>query len=253
MAEKYRLLQAEGDPNYRQEVGDYFRRLTDFDYLAMDSSVNLVKTIEEQSPQIILLDLKLPPWGGLPALEQIRSRWNKESIPVVLFSQERYSSLLAKASELGATYCILRPIDLTILEQRLRQILVPESLNNRQRPQPSFKEVQEVCINFFDTLGIPPQYKGHPYLIEGIYLAILHQDWLGAMTTKLYPAVGQRFGASPAQVERAMRYALDITWEKGNLAELYRFFPYEIGEKKGKPTNGIFIAKMADLVSFELE
>lgn len=252
MTSKIRLLQAEHDPKYRLEIANHFGSLDDFTLFSVDLGDQLLATIREQKPQIVFLNVDLPPRGAFPLLKQIRSEWDKDSMFVILFSQKDFDdSLVAKAGELGATYFMLRPVDMLILEQRVRQIIANNILAVDHEVL-SPKRVQEICVSYFDAMGVPPHYKGYRYLIEGVWLAILYPEWLGAMTKKLYPAVGQRFGTTASQVERAMRYALDVTWEKGNLDELYRFFPYEIRENRGKPTNSIFIAKIADLVTFEL-
>lgn len=252
MPKKIRVLQVEKDAHYRQEIADHFGRLDDFIYFGLDTADQLLTKIGEYRPQLIFLATDMPPYGAFPLLKKIRTRWQKDSLAVVLFSTQDYpDSFVAKAGELGADYFIIRPINVVILEQRIRQV-VDSQLAIGNDSAPSFREVKEICINFFDAMGVPPQYKGYQYLIQGIWLAIVYPDWLGAMTRKLYPAIGQHYGATTTQVERAMRYALDVTWEKGNLDELYRLFPYEIRENKGKPTNSMFIAKMADLVTFEL-
>lgn len=253
MTEVIRVLQADGDRDYRQAVADYFGRLDDFLYLGgLDSGEDLVNTIAEQKPHVVFLDLDLPPQGGFPLLQEIRGHWCKQDLAVILFAvTDHGEAYLGQAADLGADYFILRPVDLVVLEKRARQVLTANPML-LEHHGPTLKQVQEICVRYFEAMGVPPHYKGYRYLIEGIWLVRLYPSWLGSMTKKLYPAIGQRFGTTGSQVERAMRYTLDVTWEKGDLEELYRFFPYEVRENKGKPTNSAFIAKMADLVGMEL-
>lgn len=252
MAGAIKILQADAHSAFRQKVADYFGRLGDFVYLeGLDTGQGVLAAIEEQKPHIVLLDLDLPPQGGCSILQEIRARWSDDVLAVILFATaNKEEAYLPQAAALGASYFVLRPVDLVVLESRILQVLSTRS--SKADDSVALKQVQEICIPYFDAMGVPPHYKGYRYLIEGIWLASLHPTWLNSVTKNLYPAIGQRFGTSGAQVERAMRYALDMTWEKGDLQELYRLFPYEVRENKGKPTNSAFIAKMADLVALEL-
>jgi two-component system response regulator (stage 0 sporulation protein A) len=251
MSGAIRILQADADSVFRQDVSRYFESLEDFVYIeGLEAADRILDSIAEHQPNIVLLDLDLPPQGGFPVLGEIRKRWSNDTLPIIMLARSHKAEAhLTQAVALGASYFILRPVDLVVLENRVRQLLntTPLVIDNGL----SLKQVQEICVRYFDAMGIPPHYKGYRYLIEGIWLASLHPTWLSSMTKKLYPAIGQRFGTSGSQVERAMRYALDMTWEKGVLEELYRLFPYEVRENKGKPTNSAFIAKMADLVALE--
>ncbi|HHY15796.1 MAG TPA: hypothetical protein GX521_06950 [Firmicutes bacterium] len=208
--------------------------------------------IADTRPHLVLLGLDLKPRGGLGALKVIRERWHEDELAVVIISPPAAGeSALQKAADLGANYYIQRPVGAALLARRIKQIC---SVNSRQvRPEVSREQVQEICREYFDSMGIPPHYKGYRYLMEGVWLAITYPRWLNAVTKKLYPAIGQRFATGGVQVERAMRYALDATWEKGNLEELYRLFPYEVREDRGKPTNSAFIAKMVNYVLLAID
>lgn len=246
-----RVLQVHTSDCFRAKVATYFNHLEDIRYRGESSEEKLLELLHSEVWDVVLLDLNLEPNGGFSALEQIRTQWTSDQIKVVLISETPPGEVvLAKAANLGADYVLLRPVDLVVLEKRIRQLLKPSTVPPSR--EVTLRQVQEICSGYFERMGVPPHYKGYRYLLEGIWLAALHSSWLNSVTRKLYPAIGQRFGVSGAQVERAMRYAIDRTWEKGNLDQLYQIFPY-IRENKGKPTNSIFIARMVDLVGLELD
>lgn len=245
-----RILQLDSDQTFCGQVSAYFQRLPDFYYAYSESGVELMDLLEREVPQVVLLDLHLPPVGGLAALAQIRSRWDSNHLKVILSSPTAPGEeLLAQVAQAGGDYFLLRPVDLVVLETRVKQLIGAEQA---LMGEITLQQVQEICSGYFERLGLPPHYKGYRYLIEGIWLVILHPAWLNSVTRTLYPAIAQRFGVNPAQVERSMRYAIDVTWEKGNLEQLYEVFPF-VKESKGKPTNSVFIGKMADLIRLEVE
>ncbi len=247
-----RVLQADSDRHFLDEVESYFNRLPDFRYSGgFDNSYNLLKKIEDTCPDVLLIGLDLSPLGGVDVLRDIRYKLEINKPIVIMISTELQSdAIIQEMPNLGADYYVLRPVDLVVLENRIRQILkinLPESARKVCRNQ-----VHETCERYFYKMGIPPHYKGYRYLMEGIWLAIKHPFLLNSVTKDLYPAIGEKYNTSSAQVERTMRYALDKTWEEGNVKSLYEFFPYEISKNKGKPTNSAFIAKMVELVSLEI-
>lgn len=244
-----RILQLAGDPLFLQAMNEYCSRLQDIHYQGVSDEADLFQLMGAPPPDVVLLDADLQPQNGLEVLEKIRARFSSEEVKIILLASKDASEWkLSHTASLGADYFVQRPIDLIVLEKRIRQLVespvraVPQGLSRRQ--------VQENCTAFFEQMGIPPHYKGYSYLMEGIWLVSVHPSWLNSVTQNLYPAIGQRFDVSGSQVERSMRYALDVTWEKGNLEQLYSFFPY-VRENKGKPTNSAFIAKMVDLIIME--
>ncbi|NMB01211.1 MAG: response regulator [Firmicutes bacterium] len=246
-----RVLHVGHSDTFRAEVGTYLGRLKDFQYRGTSDSFDLLETIEREGPHVVLLDFKLDPGGGFVTLREIRKKWKSDQVAVVLFSDTPLGELLmTEAADAGADYVVLLPVDLVILEKRIRQLIRKATVIPHK--ELTLKQVKEICTAYFERMGVPPHFDGYRYLVEGIWLASLHPAWLTSVTQHLYPAIGQRFKVSGAQVERAMRYAIDVTWARGNIDQLYQIFPY-VRENKGKPTNSVFIAKMVDLVGLEVE
>jgi len=246
-----RVVQLTQDTAFQATVNDHFNRCEDLVCQGMSSVSELYSLLKEDRPDIVLLDVDIPPMGGLSVLRDIRARFASDEVKVVVFASDTASEeKLSDTARLGADYFMQRPVDIAVLETRIRQ-LVKETLDKHSIPL-TRRHVQETCVRFFEQIGIPPNYKGYRYLVEGIWLASLNPIWLNSVTQHLYPAIAQQFEVSAAQVERAMRYALDVTWEKGNVEELYRFFPH-VRENKGKPTTSAFIAGVVDLVALVMD
>lgn len=245
-----RVFHFDGDALFREAMREYCSKIQDVQYRESNCFEELWCSLEQDNLDVVLLDLEFEPQSELNVLKEIRSRYSSDELKIILLSRvEPSENVLNHMVQLGADYFIHRPIDLVLLVKRI------QGLAKNPAPKPSFqftqRQVQEICTSYFEQMGIPPHYKGYRYLMEGIWLVSVHPSWLTSVTQLLYPGIGQRFGVNGAQVERSMRYALDVTWEKGNVQMLYKYFPY-VQENKGKPTNSAFIAKMVDMVALEV-
>lgn len=246
-----RLLHLDKNDEFRAKVATYFGRIGDFKYRGESGKQDPREVIMQEQPHVVLLNFNLEATGGVATLRKIRAQWKPDELKVVvIFDTPPGEALLTQVANSGADYVLLRPVDQVVLEKRIRQLVKGKRLDPHK--ELSLRQVQEICISYFERMGVPPNFKGYRYLLEGIWLAAVHPEWLNSVTQNLYPAIGQRFGVTGSQVERAMRYAIDVTWEKGNIDQLYQVFPY-IRENKGKPTNSVFIAKMVDLVGLETD
>ena len=117
----------------------------------------------------------------------------------------------------------------------------------------SAETLEERIANLFLTVGIPAHIKGYQYLREAIIIAVNDMDVINAITKVLYPQVAKTFGTTPSRVERAIRHAIEVAWDRGDLDTLQRFFGYTVSNTKGKPTNSEFIALIADRLQLQLK
>lgn len=154
---------------------------------------------------------------------------------------------LQRIVALGVHYCMLRPLDPATMLRRLVQTAQPDrhgkySLKAQQRLARTEARVGALL----SELGMPAHYHGYAYLRVAIALAVHDEMCLNRLTSYLYPAVARRFGVRPAHVERSIRHAIEVTWMRGNLERIDELFAYSVDQEKGKPTNGLFIARLAD-------
>ena len=210
-----------------------------------------VRMIHQMQPQILVLDLMLAKRDGLSVLKAISTMERK---PAVLATSGFITDYVASAAaNLGVQYLMLKPCDMTALVERLEElrggqtVLVPQ---NRAGGKPS---IEAMVTSIIHEIGVPAHIKGYQYLREAIIIAVNDMDVINAITKVLYPQVAKAFQTTPSRVERAIRHAIEVAWDRGDLDTLQRFFGYTVSNTKGKPTNSEFIALIADKLQLQLK
>ncbi len=150
-------------------------------------------------------------------------------------------------------YLMLKPCDMDALVDRLEEIQGGESQKTLQLRQPAQTNIESMVTNIIHEIGVPAHIKGYQYLREAIILAVEDMDVINAITKVLYPQVAKTFSTTPSRVERAIRHAIEVAWDRGDLDTLQRFFGYTVSNTKGKPTNSEFIALIADRLQLQLK
>lgn len=130
--------------------------------------------------------------------------------------------------------------------------------NNSQIQEPTYRAVDENFLRkeitkLIHTLGMPSHVLGYEYTREAILLALGNKEMLRSITKELYPAIAQTFNTTPSRVERAIRHAVELTWDRGDLDTLQKFFGFTVSSKKGKPTNSEFLSTLTDHLRLELQ
>ncbi|MCL4439158.1 MAG: sporulation transcription factor Spo0A, partial [Firmicutes bacterium] len=152
--------------------------------------------------------------------------------------------------ELGADYYILKPFDFSVLASRIRQL--SEGINpNQYISAVKPKNLDVAVTNIIHEMGVPAHIKGYHYLRDAILMVINEINLLGAVTKELYPMIAQKYQTTPSRVERAIRHAIELAWDRGNVEMMTKFFGYTINLERGKPTNSEFIAMVADKLRIE--
>ena len=210
-----------------------------------------VRMIHQFQPQILVLDLMLAKRDGLSVLKAISTMERK---PAVLATSGFITDYVASAAaNLGVQYLMLKPCDMTALVERLEElrsgqaVLMPQ---NRTGGKPS---IEAMVTSIIHEIGVPAHIKGYQYLREAIIIAVNDMDVINAITKVLYPQVAKAFQTTPSRVERAIRHAIEVAWDRGDLDTLQRFFGYTVSNTKGKPTNSEFIALIADKLQLQLK
>ena len=210
-----------------------------------------VRMIMETKPQILVLDLMLAKRDGLSVLKSISSMDNK---PMVLATSGFITDYVASAAaNLGVRYLMLKPCDMTALAERLEELrggqgsTIPQTRNNGK------PNIEAMVTSIIHEIGVPAHIKGYQYLREAIIIAVNDMDVINAITKVLYPQVAKAFQTTPSRVERAIRHAIEVAWDRGDLDTLQRFFGYTVSNTKGKPTNSEFIALIADKLQLQLK
>ena len=208
--------------------------------------------LAEKRPDVLLLDLVLPKLDGMGVLQRLGETGARPAVLVVsAFYNER---LVSGAAELGAWYFIPKPCDFEALTARVRHCV--ERTELRLPPMPAQPDavlrepdLEATVTEVIHEIGVPAHIKGYQYLREAIIITIRDMEVINSVTKVLYPAVAKKFGTTPSRVERAIRHAIEVAWDRGDIETLQKFFGYTVSNIKGKPTNSEFIAMIADCLS----
>ena len=254
METKIKVLIADAGEDYRSLLADAVNAEEDMEIVgcAADGQEAL-SLLAEHRPDVLLLDLVLPGLDGMGVLQQMSERgFAPVTMIVSAFYNER---MIAGSAALGAYYFIPKPCDVGALLSRIRQSVSAEAApfpavlpaENTQRGPDLETTVTEVI----HEIGVPAHIKGYQYLREAIILTINDMEIINAVTKVLYPAVAKKYGTTPSRVERAIRHAIEVAWDRGDLDTLQKFFGYTVSNIKGKPTNSECIAMIADHLSLK--
>ena len=209
-----------------------------------------IRMVTERKPDVLVLDLMLAKQDGLSVLKAISSMERK---PAILATSRFVTDYVASAAaNMGVRYLMLKPCDMSALVERLEEIRGGEQ---HQQPagQRSTTSIESMVTGIIHEIGVPAHIKGYQYLREAIIIAVNDMDVINAITKVLYPQVAKTFQTTPSRVERAIRHAIEVAWDRGDLDTLQRFFGYTVSNTKGKPTNSEFIALIADKLQLQLK
>lgn len=188
---------------------------------------------------------------GLEVIKRLKAERLKTK-PIVVSAISR-EEIILKAMELGALYYMVKPVDKTVLRERLLEIGDTKSRapqvykNEEKRPQ----NIDEKISKIFISVGIPPHIKGYAYLREGVKMAIDSPQIINSITKRLYPSIGEKYSTSASKVERAIRHAIEVAWNRGRIDSINSVFGVRAYVGSEKPTNGEFIALVADKMILE--
>ena len=210
-----------------------------------------IRLVSERKPDVLVLDLMLPKRDGISVLRTVAAM---EKRPVTLATSGFVTDFVAStASNLGVRYLMLKPCDLSALVERLEEIRGGENQRKTHNRRPDKTSIETMVTGIIHEIGVPAHIKGYQYLREAIIIAVGDMDVINAITKVLYPQVAKTFQTTPSRVERAIRHAIEVAWDRGDLDTLQRFFGYTVSNTKGKPTNSEFIALIADKLQLQLK
>ncbi|GFN30559.1 sporulation transcription factor Spo0A [Paenibacillus xylaniclasticus] len=227
----------------------------------------VIQLLEEsrKAPDVLILDIIMPHLDGLGVLERLREMNLNPAPKIIMLTAFGQENITQKAVQLGASYYILKPFDMEILANRIRQlvgnnhVVMPGSYTGNASvtaksnvvPIAKGKNLDANITSIIHEIGVPAHIKGYQYLREAITMVYNNIEILGAITKTLYPAIAEKFKTTPSRVERAIRHAIEVAWTRGNIDSISHLFGYTINISKSKPTNSEFIAMVADKLRIE--
>ena len=207
------------------------------------SGLKAIELVKSKNYDLVILDLVLAEVDGFEVIEEIKNL-NKNT-KIIVLSALSSDTFIKKAMSLGVDYYMLKPANLDVLSKRVKDLVEGEQISSAISKNTD-KEIEEKITNIFITVGIPAHIKGYQFLREAIKLAMENPDIINSITKKLYPSIAERFDTSASKVERAIRHAIEVAWNRGKIENINNIFGLTVYSNNEKPTNGEFIALVAD-------
>lgn len=222
------------------KIVEYFKSSENFDFVG--ASIDGEKVVEDVTkllPDVLIMEVMLTKIDGFAVMEKLKEL--KDKMPKVIFvSNLSHSGFVTKAIQSGVSYFMVKPVSPENLENRIVEVLDAGRSNNQNR------QLDEKISNIFISIGIPAHIKGYQFLREAVKLAVEEPEIIGSITKKLYPTIAERFETSSSKVERGMRHAIEVAWNRGKIENINNIFGLKIYNRNEKPTNGELIALIAD-------
>jgi two-component system response regulator (stage 0 sporulation protein A) len=270
LKEKISILIADDNKEFARTLTESLEKEQDLEVIGLAKDGNeAVDMIINTNPDVVLLDVIMPHLDGLGVLEKI-SKSNLKKAPIcIMLSAVGQDKITQKAIALGAEYYIVKPFDIELLIQRMKEIKYYEPAQkkmtfiNKEIRTPYIENVdasrkddtsiEGLVTNIIHEVGVPAHIKGYQYLREAIIMVINDIEIINQITKLLYPDIAQKYKTTPSRVERAIRHAIEVAWSRGKNETVERIFGYTVSASKGKPTNSEFIAMIADKLRLELK
>lgn len=212
------------------------------------SGKEAIREIEMKHPDVIVMDLLLPEADGFEVIEATHGIGK-----ILVYTALNHENFVNKAFRLGAEYYVVKPTDAQTLWDRIQELAAkPKTQSATYRNvTPARKSLDERLSNVFVAVGIPANLKGYQFLREGIKLTVEHPTMINSITKQLYPAIAERFETTASKVERAIRHAIEVAWNRGRIESINSWYGVKVYSQYEKPTNGEFIALIADKMMLE--
>ena len=244
-----RILIADAGEEYRQNLAAMLSEEQDFTVVGQTGDgMELLHMAKELNPDVIVMELVLTGIDGLEVLAELSVLENRPKI--LMLSSYTRGAVAEMAAANGADFFMVKPCRDSTLCERVRQ-LTGGGFSAQELPQRQSIEGRVTTI--IHEVGVPAHIKGYQYLREAILLTVDDMDVINAVTKVLYPEVAKHFGTTSSRVERAIRHAIEVAWDRGDLETLQKYFGYTVNGAKGKPTNSEFIAMIADRLVLEMK
>lgn len=257
MDSKLKILVADNSAEMGQVCAETLRSYGMNVTTAAKDGQEVLDDINKDQPDVVLMNAFMTRIDAIGVLNSIKTMNLQKKPIVIVMSAYNNSEISSKIMEAGASYFIPIPFDHDILAERINQLA-----GGAQEKKPvigqnviqynNMQDVEIIVTKIFHQIGVPAHIKGYHYLREAIMLAIKDIDIINSITKQLYPTVAKKYQTTSSRVERAIRHAIEVAWDRGDVDTLNSYFGYTIHNSRGKPTNSEFIAMIADKLRLQL-
>ena len=245
---KIKIYLADADEEGMNQIEKYFTGKEDYEIVGKASSGDAVLAeVKERKPDFLVMEVLLGGIDGFKVLENCKKEMGENSPKVIFMSNLSHAGFISKAMKEGASYFMVKPVSPENLEERIID------LKGSDEPpiHDGDRQLDEKISNIFISIGIPAHIKGYQFLREAVKLAVVEPDIIASITKRLYPTIAEKFATSSSKVERGMRHAIEVAWNRGKIENINNLFGLKIYGANDKPTNGELIALIADKMIME--
>lgn len=254
---KIKIVIADDNKEFCNILSEYLKKQNDFEVVGIaKDGLEALKLISQENPDVLVLDIIMPHLDGLGVLERLNVS-DAVTIPkIIILSAVGQDKITQRAINLGADYYVVKPFELDVFSNRIRQMFNsgynvqevrrPSSMSEGQSSNLFNNNLEAEITSIIHEIGVPAHIKGYLYLREAIFMVVNDVELLSAVTKELYPSIAKKFNTTASRVERAIRHAIEVAWSRGQVETINKIFGYTIHNSKGKPTNSEFIAMVAD-------
>ncbi|MFD1204399.1 MULTISPECIES: sporulation transcription factor Spo0A [Sporosarcina] len=257
--EKLKIAIADDNKELVKMMGVYFEQHPELEVIwtAHNGRVCLSQ-LKEEMPDVLLLDIIMPHLDGIAVLETIKDDSSLSDLQIIMLTAFGQEDVMAQAGGLGASYFMLKPFEFDRLVTQIFQVAgkqkqtkPPVKNNQTEEVGLSQRALDTTITSIIKEIGVPAHIKGYAFLREAIQMVYTDVDLLGSVTKVLYPDIAKKYNTTPSRVERAIRHAIEVAWNRGNYDVISKTFGYTVHHLKSKPTNSEFIAMIADKIRLE--
>ena len=217
------------------------------------SGATLLQLVESKTPDVIIMDAFLMHIDALGVLQRLNKLNLMKRPLIIVFSSIDKSHFEAEILKAGADYYFLKPIEPSLLAERIPQLYSWKDMGSTKSNSNNETNIEVTISEIMHQIGVPAHIKGYQYLREAIKRSVNDPEMLNSVTKILYPTVAKAFSTTPSRVERAIRHAIEVAWDRGDVDVLSSYFGYTIQCERGKPTNSEFIAMIADKLRLKMK
>lgn len=246
MENNAKILLCDENSEERRRITEY---LTKSGFRFIDEAANGEAAIEKLSKggyDVAVLDLWISGVDGIGIIRSVMRSSVSTKPSFILMSPINKESVLVEASDAGADICLLKPFDTSSLLGHIDSILRLRGKSGAKQDFTAAADMEAQVTKIIHQIGVPAHIKGYQYLRTAILMTIEDNDVINSVTKVLYPTVAKKYATTTSRVERAIRHAIEVAWDRGDIDTLNSYFGYTIQNSRGKPTNSEFIAMIAD-------
>lgn len=250
MTGKIKILIGDDSAQYGIFCASSLRSVGFFVITRQKDGMVIYDAIKNEQPDVVIIDAVMPGLDGIELIKKIMASSYKKPMFIVTSAYEN-AFIENQVMNAGASYFMLKPFDVKMLGDRIKSMLdIDTDINsdNVRSQKKGSPNLEIIVTDIIHQIGVPAHIKGYHYLREAIMASVNDKEMLESVTKLLYPAVAKKFSTTPSRVERAIRHAIEIAWDRGDVDTLNGFFGYTINVGKGKPTNSEFIALITDKI-----